>query len=75
MHNLTVDGTRQCPRSSLAGRPVALASLGQTLDLPGVHVVHPFPALPGGWGDPRVVRNGAVTQGMNVRPIPIDPRP
>lgn len=37
---------------SLAGRPVALASLGEALELPFVHVAHPLPARLGRWADP-----------------------
>src|SRR4029453_13255507 len=58
---------------SLAGRPVALASLGEALELPCVHVAHPFPAMLGRWADPRVVGNTAVTQGIHVRAVLFDP--
>ncbi len=56
---------------SLAGRPVALASLGETLELPCVHASHPI--VRGRWADPRVAGNMGVTQGMHVRPILVDP--
>src|SRR4029453_16195700 len=58
---------------SLAGRPVALASMGEALELPCVHVAHPFPAMLGRWADPRVVGNTAVTQGMPVGAVLFDP--
>ncbi|MGO9695005.1 MAG: hypothetical protein ACLPYO_14795, partial [Mycobacterium sp.] len=58
---------------SLAGRPVALASLGETLELSCVHADHPVPAVLGQWADPRVAENMSVTQGMHVRPILVDP--
>jgi len=58
---------------SLAGRPVVLASFGELLHLPCVHVAHPFPALLGRWAEPPVVGNSAVTQGMHVRAVLFDP--
>src|SRR2546421_12876618 len=61
------------PTASLAGRPVALASLGEALELPFVHAAHPFPAGLGRWADPRVAGNMGVTQGVHVRAILVDP--
>jgi hypothetical protein len=58
---------------SLAGRPVALASSGEALELPFVHARQPIFAVRGRWADPRVVRNTGVTQGVHVRPILVDP--
>ncbi|WP_246148018.1 recombinase family protein [Nonomuraea turkmeniaca] len=58
---------------SLAGRPVALASSGEALDLPVVHIAYPLPAGLGRWADPRVTGNMALTQGEHVRPIQLDP--
>src|SRR5262249_7204933 len=46
---------------------------GELLELPCVHVAHPFPAMLGRWADSRVVANTTVTQGMHVRPILFDP--
>jgi hypothetical protein len=60
-------------RGSLAGRPVALASSGEALELPCVHAGHPVPAVLGRWADPRVAGNMGVTQGVHVRPILVDP--
>src|SRR2546430_16187326 len=62
------------PPAPLAGRPVALASSGEALDLPVVHIAYPFPAGLGRWADPRVTGNTALTQGEHVRPILVDPR-
>jgi hypothetical protein len=56
---------------SLAGRPVALASLGETLELPCVHARQPI--VCGRWADPRVAGNMGVTQGVHIRPILVDP--
>src|SRR6266566_2625762 len=39
---------------SLAGRPVALASSGEALGLPVVHIAYPLPAGLSRWADPRV---------------------
>src|SRR2546430_5682458 len=61
------------PPAPLAGRPVALASSGEALDLPVVHIAYPFPAGLGRWADPRVTGNTALTQGEHVRPILVDP--
>src|SRR5512132_3785760 len=58
---------------SLAGRPVALASLGEALGLPVVHIAYPLPAGLSRWADPRVAGNMALTQGVHVRPILVDP--
>jgi hypothetical protein len=58
---------------SLAGRPVALASSGEALELPFVHAGQPILAERGRWADPRVAGNTGVTQGMHVRPILVDP--
>jgi len=58
---------------SLAGRPVALASLGETLELPFVHAGHPVPTVLVRWTDPRVAENLGVAQGAHVRPILVDP--
>ena len=46
---------------------------GELLELPCVHVAHPFPAFLGRWADPRVADNLIVTQGLHVRPILVDP--
>src|SRR4051812_22775106 len=54
-------------------RLVALASLGQALELPFVYAGHPFPAVLGRWADPRVAGSTAVAQGVQVRPILVDP--
>jgi len=58
---------------SLAGRPVALASLGEALELPFVHARQPILGVRGQWADPRVAGNSGVTQGVHVRPILADP--
>ena len=58
---------------SLAGRPVALASSGEALELPCVHARQPILAVRGRWADPRVAENMGVTQGVHVRPILVDP--
>ena len=58
---------------SLAGRPVALASSGEALELPFVHPGHPVPAVLGRWADPRVAATMGVPQGVHVRPILVDP--
>ena len=60
-------------RGSLAGRPVALASSGEALELPCVDAGHPVPAVLGRWADPRVAGNTRVTQGAHVRAILVDP--
>jgi len=60
-------------RRSLAGRPVALASSGEALELPCVHARQPILAIRGRWADPRVAGNIGVTQGVHVRPILVDP--
>ena len=67
------DRSEQTTRPSLAGRPVALASSGEALELPCVHAGHPVPAVLGRWADPRVAENMGVTQGVHVRPILVDP--
>ena len=65
---------RASPASgSLAGRPVALASSGEALELPFVHARQPILAVRGRWADPRVAGNMGVTQGVHVRPILVDP--
>ena len=46
---------------SLAGRPVALASSGEALELPFVHARQPILAVRGRWADPRVAGNMGVT--------------
>src|ERR1700757_441094 len=56
---------------SLAGRPVALASSGEALELAFVHARHPI--VRGRRADPRVAENMGVTQGAHVRPILVDP--
>src|SRR5690348_7622846 len=66
-------GSFQRLTPSLAGRPVALASLSEMLELPCVHAAHPFPAGLGRWADPRVTGNMSVTQGVHVRAILVDP--
>src|SRR5215217_1073400 len=58
---------------SLAGRPVALASSGEALGLPVVHIAYPLPAGLSRWADPRVAGNTGVTQGMHIRAILVDP--
>ena len=60
-------------RGLLAGRPVALASSGEALELPCVHAGQPILAVRGRWADPRVAGNMGVTQGVHVRPILVDP--
>src|SRR6201999_2163659 len=62
-----------CRTRSLAGRPAALGSAGEALELPGVHAGHPAPAVLGRWADPRVAGNMGVSQGLHVRPILVDP--
>jgi hypothetical protein len=52
--------------SESAGRPVALASLGEALELPFVHAGQPILALRGRWADPRFAGNMGVTQGVHV---------
>jgi pimeloyl-ACP methyl ester carboxylesterase len=64
---------RTSSHRSLAGRPVAPASLGEALGLPVVHIAHPLPAGLGRWPDPRVAGIVAVAQGVHVRPILVDP--
>jgi len=58
---------------SLAGRPVALASSGEALELPVVHIAYPLPAGLSRWADPRVTGNMALTQGEHVRAVLFDP--
>jgi hypothetical protein len=58
---------------SLAGRPVALVSSGEGLELPFVHAGQPILAVGGRWADPRVTGIMGVTQGVHVRPILVDP--
>ncbi|HEY5050445.1 MAG TPA: hypothetical protein VII50_06060, partial [Acidothermaceae bacterium] len=55
------------------GRPVALASLGEVLELPCVHARQPILAVRGRWADPRVAGNSGVTPGVHVRAILVDP--
>ncbi len=57
----------------LTGRPVAVASLGEALELPFVHAGYPVPAILGEWTDPRVAEDIGVPQGVHVRPIQVDP--
>src|SRR6266536_5278007 len=64
---------RRFAHRSLAGRPVALASSGEALELPCVHAGHPVPTVLGRWADPRVAGNTGVAQGVHVRPILVDP--
>ena len=59
--------------ASLAGRPVALASSGEALELPFVHARQPILAVGGRWADPRIAGNVGVAQGMHIRPILVDP--
>ena len=56
---------------SLVGHPVALASLGETLELPCVHASHPI--VRGRWAEPRVAGNMGVSQVVHVGPILVDP--
>ena len=56
---------------SLAGRPVALSSSGELLQLPFMHAGHPTER--GRWANPRVVRSTGVTHGVHVRAILVDP--
>src|SRR5437762_14019273 len=66
--------SRHCvAHRSLSGRPVALASLGEVLGLPVVHIAYPLPAGLSRWADPRVAGFVAVAQGVHVRAIPLDP--
>jgi hypothetical protein len=58
---------------SLAGCPVALASLGEALELPCVHARQPILAVRGRWADQRVAANMRVAQGERVRPVLVDP--
>ena len=58
---------------SLAGRLVALSSLGEALELPFVHAGRPLLAERGRSADPRVAGNTGVTQGVHVHPILVDP--
>ena len=60
-------------KRSLVGRPVALASLDETLELRFVHAGHPFPTVLGRWTDPRVADNIGLAQCLHVRPILVDP--
>ena len=60
---------------SLARRPIALASLGEALELPFVHARQPILAERGRWADPRVAGNIVVTQRLDVRPILVDACP
>src|SRR5215469_2683515 len=55
----------------MSGRPVAVASLGEALELPFVHAGHPIER--GRWAGPWVAGNTGVTQGVHVRPILADP--
>ena len=50
-----------------------LSFFGELLQLPFVHVAHPFPAYLGRWADPRVADNMIVTQGLHVRAVLFDP--
>jgi DNA invertase Pin-like site-specific DNA recombinase len=51
----------------LSGRPVAISSSGEVLELPFVHAGQPV--VGGRWADPWIARNTGVTQGTHVRPI------
>ena len=66
-------GSSCAAAGSLAGRPVALASLGEVLGLPVVHIAYPLPAGLSRWADPRVAGIVAVAQGVHVRPTLVDP--
>jgi hypothetical protein len=77
-HNSTVGAprircTRETARRSLSGRPVALSSSGEALELPCVHARQPILAVRGRWADPRVAGDTGVTQGMHVGAILVDP--
>jgi hypothetical protein len=63
---------------SARSRPLTLwlplsAPLGETLELPFVHVGDPLPARLGRWADPRVRDDVAVAQGLHVGTILVDP--
>src|SRR5918996_3356139 len=47
--------------------------LSKLLELPFVHAGHPVPAFLGRWADPRVAENVGITQGVQVRPVLVDP--
>ncbi|HET6260319.1 MAG TPA: hypothetical protein VFE39_16910 [Pseudonocardia sp.] len=49
------------------------ASSGELLYLPVVYVRQRILAIRARWADPRVARNLAVTHGVHVRPILVDP--
>src|SRR6202046_2943098 len=59
-------------RGSLAGRPVALACSGEALELPCVHARQEILAVRR-WAEPRVAGKAGVTQGVQVRPVLVDP--
>src|SRR4051795_4182097 len=70
----TADGpNRNHDRWPSTGRRVAFVPSGQALRLPCVHIAYPLPAGLGRWADPRVVRTLAVTQGVHVRAVVLDP--
>src|SRR4051794_28623227 len=58
--------------AALSGRPVALSSSGELLSLPFVHAGQPILAVRR-WAEPRVAGSIVVMQGMQIRPILIDP--
>ena len=57
----------------LAGRLVAVASLGDASGLPCVYAGDPFPTWLSPWAQPWVVGLMGVTQGEHVRPVLCDP--
>lgn len=58
---------------SLAGRSAALAFFGRGVVVARVHVAHPFPAGLGRRTNPPIAGILAVTQGVHVPPILVDP--
>jgi hypothetical protein len=59
---------------SLRGRPVRLSFGGELLELPFTHRGQPIRAVRRRWADARITGSMAVTQGLHVRAIQVDPR-
>ena len=60
---------RSCRRASF----FALASVAEALELPGVHVAHPFPAGLGRRADAIVIGCAPVAQGFDIPAVLVDP--
>jgi len=59
-------------RVLLSGRPVAVSSLGEVLELPFMDTGQPVSER-GRRAEPRVADNIGVAQGQQIRPILVDP--